>query len=131
MKAFDNSEFEKHREEAKEKWGETEAFREHEEKTRGYTKDTWNRLTGEMEAIFEGFAVCRNQGTAPDSAEAQSLVKTLQHHITAQYYHCTKEILAGLGQMYVLDERFRQNIDTHGDGTASFVCKAIEIYCGK
>ena len=31
--------------------------------------------------------------------------------------------------MYVFDERFKNNIDKNGDGTAEFVCEAIEIYC--
>ena len=70
----------------------------------------------------------KNNSTS-DSAEAQDLVKTLQSHITWNYYLCTNEILSGLGQMYVADERFRKNIDKHGDGTAEFICKAIEAYC--
>ena len=67
----------------------------------------------------------------PDCAETQNLVKTLQNHITENYYHCTNEILTGLGQMYVADERFRNNIDKHADGTAAFICEAIEVYCRK
>lgn len=58
-------------------------------------------------------------------------MKTLQNHITENYYLCTNEILAGLGQMYVVDPRFRDNIDKHGDGTAAFIRDAIEVYCRK
>ena len=79
--------------------------------------------------VFAEFAVCKNSGASADSAEAQTLVAGLQEHITENYYTCTKEILSGLGQMYVLDERFRNNIDKHGDGTAEFSSKAIKIYC--
>ena len=68
-------------------------------------------------------------GLQPDSPEVQNQVKMLQNHITANYYHCTNEILAGLGQMYVADERFKNNIDKHGDGTAEFIREGIEIYC--
>ena len=71
------------------------------------------------------------KGEAPDSTEAQKLVKYLQNHITEYYYLCTNEILAGLGQMYVGDERFKNNIDKNADGTAAFICKAIEVYCRK
>ena len=67
----------------------------------------------------------------PDSEEVQNLVKMLQSHITENYYLCTNEILAGLGQMYVADERFKNNIDKHADGTAAFICEAIEVYCRK
>jgi hypothetical protein len=37
----------------------------------------------------------------------------------------------GLGQMYVADERFKNNIDKHASGTAAFICEAIEVYCKK
>jgi hypothetical protein len=58
-------------------------------------------------------------------------VKKLQSHITENYYTCTIEILSGLGQMYVADERFKNNIDKHADGTAAFISEAIAIYSKK
>ena len=131
MKAFENSEFEKYKTEAKEKWGKTAAYKEHEEKTRGYSKDKWNHLVEEMNDIFAEFAVCMKNKKETNSTEAQNLVKMLQNHISENYYHCTNEILAGLGQMYVADERFKNNIDKHADGTAAFASEAIAVYCGK
>ena len=128
MKAFDNSEFEKYKTEAKEKWGQTDAYKEHEEKTKDYSKEKWNNLAEDMDNIMQQFSLCMRNGENPDSNEAQTLVKTLQNHITENYYHCTDQILAGLGQMYVADERFKNNIDKHADGTAEFVSKAIEKY---
>lgn len=131
MKAFDNSEFETYKAEAQARWGKTDAYKEHTEKTGNYTKDKWNSLADDMNAIFGEFALCMKSDAVPGSEEAQSLVKKLQDHITGNYYTCTVEILSGLGQMYVGDERFRNNIDKHGDGTAAFVGEAIAIYCGK
>lgn len=131
MKAFDNSEFEKHKAEAKEKWGNTDAYKEHTEKTKHYSKDKWNNLANDMDNILAEFAVCMKNGEEPNSNEAQSLVKALQNHITENYYLCTNEILAGLGQMYVADERFKNNIDKHADGNAEFISRAIEVYCRK
>ena len=131
MKAFDNSEFEKYKSEAREKWGNTDAYQEHAEKTKGYSKGKWNDLAAGMDAIMGQFAAVMKQGDTPDSEAAQSLVKTLQNHITENYYRCTNEILFGLGQMYVTDERFKANIDKHGDGTAAFICEAIAVYCNK
>lgn len=55
--------------------------------------------------------------------------KKLQDYITRNFYHCTDEILAGLGEMYVCDERFKKNIDKHAVGTSEFISKAIKIYC--
>ena len=131
MEAFDNSKFETYKAEAQEKWGKTDAYKEHAEKTKHYSQENWNDLADGMDRIMAQFAVCMRNGAAPASAETQSLVKTLQEHITANYYHCTKEILAGLGQMYVADERFQNNIDKHGNGTAAFICEAINAYCHK
>ena len=131
MTAFDNSEFEKYKTEAQEKWGETDAYKEYTEKTKDYSNDNWQSMTDGLNNIFAEFSACMKNGKEPDSEESQSLVKKLQNHISETCYTCTKEILAGLGQMYVYDERFKSNIDIHADGTADFVGKAIEIYCGK
>ena len=129
MCAFDNSEFENYKAEAQERWGKTDAYKEHAEKTKDYSKDKWNNLAEEMNDLMAEFAVSMKNGLQPDSPEVQNQVKMLQNHITANYYHCTNEILAGLGQMYVADERFKNNIDKHGDGTAEFIREGIEIYC--
>ncbi len=129
MKAFDKSEFEKYKDEAKERWGGTEAYKEYENKTNGRTKSDSDALAEGMDMIMGEFSVIMKKDIAHESEEAQELVKRLQGYITSNFYTCTKEILAGLGQMYVLDERFRNNIDRHGDGTAQFISEAISVYC--
>ena len=131
MSAFDSQELEKYKAEAREKWGKTDAYKEHAEKTKNYSRGTWNQLAGEMDGIFAEFAACKAKGETAESDEAQGLVQKLQGYITENYYHCTREILAGLGQMYAADERFRKNIDRHGAGTAVYAARAISVYCGK
>ena len=116
--------------EARERWGGTEAYREYDKKTNGYTKEKWAEANDGLIAIFAEFATCKANGATPESVEAQALVSKLQNHITDNYYTCTDEILAGLGKMYVADERFTKNIDTYGDGTAEFAAKAIAIKFG-
>ena len=81
-------------------------------------------------AIFVEFAELKNDGFAANLPRVQSLVSKLQSYITQNYYTCTDEILAGLGQMYVTDERFKKNIDKYGGGTAEFASKAIAVFCG-
>ena len=117
--------------ETRSRWGNTDAYREHEQKTKNYTKEKWAEANDGMMAIFAEFAACKSSGAVANSAEAQALVVKLQAHITANYYTCTDEILAGLGEMYVADERFKKNIDKHGEGTAEFASKAIRIHCLK
>lgn len=132
---FDNSEFEqaraKYAEEAKERWGNTDAYAENAKKTSGYSKDKWNEVLSGMEEIFKGFADIVEKGLAADSEEAQNQVAKWQQYITDTQYTCTKEILAGLGQMYVCDERFQKNLDKYGEGTAEFMSRAIAYYCEK
>ena len=115
--------------EARSRWGNTDAFREHEQKTKNYTKEKWAEANDGLMAIFAEFAACRAKSALPSSADVQALVAKLQAHITAHYYTCTDDILAGLGQMYVCDERFKKNIDKYGEGTAEFASEAIGIYC--
>ena len=114
--------------EARERWGDTSAYREHKQKTKNYPKEKWAEANDGLMAIFAEFSACKNSGTSADSAEAQALVAKLQAHITANYYTCTDEILAGLGKMYVADERFKKNIDKYGEGTAEFTAEGIRIY---
>ena len=117
--------------EARERYGATAAYREHEQKTKNYTKEKWAEANDGLMAIFAEFSACKNHDESADSAEAQALVAKLQAHITANYYTCTDEILAGLGKMYVADERFKKNIDKYGEGTAEFVAEGIRIYVEK
>ena len=117
--------------EARERYGNTAVYREHEQKTKNYTKEKWTEANDGMMAIFAELASCKASGATADSNEAQALVAKLQAHITANYYTCTDEILAGLGQMYVADERFKKNIDKYGEGTAEFAAEAIAVYCRK
>ena len=117
--------------EARERWGNTDVYREHEKKTKNYTKEKWAEINGGLMAIFAEFAECKNKEFVTNSPEVQSLVVKLQEYITQSYYTCTNEILAGLGQMYVADERFKKNIDKYGDGTAEFAAGAINFFCNQ
>ena len=111
-----------------ERYGNTSAYSEHEQKTKNYTKEKWAEANDGLMAIFAEFSACKNSGVRADFAEAQALVAKLQAHITENYYTCTDEILAGLGKMYAADERFKKNIDKYGDGTAEFASEAISQF---
>lgn len=131
--AFDKSEIEmskqKYAAEVKERWGGTDAYKESEAKTRNYDAKQWKMLDGEGAALLKNFGEQRT--LAPESDKAQKLVTQWQAYITKNFYHCTDEILACLGQMYVGDARFTENIDKNGNGTAAFMARAIAVYCAK
>ena len=117
--------------EVRSRWGSTDEYREHERKAKNYTKEKWAEANDGMMAIFAEFAACKDSGASADSAEAQALVAKLQSHITESYYTCTDVILAGLGKMYVADERFKKNIDKYGEGTAEFSADAMVLYISR
>ena len=115
--------------EARARWGKTDAYKESERRTDGYGKADWQEIHSGMTQRFAQFAAVRGLDAA--DARVQALVKDWQQYITDHFYPCTDEILAGLGQMYVCDERFKANIDQSGEGTAACMARAIAAYTAK
>ena len=114
-----------YQEEARARWGDTEAYRESQRRTAAYTEADWASLTAEMEEIFAGFSRLLQAGEAPESPAAAALVARWQAFISEHYYPCSDEMLAGLGQMYAADPRFAQSMDKAGPGTAAYVARCI------
>lgn len=115
--------------EAKEKWGATSAYQESVKREAARSGAEESVMAAEADAIFAVFA--EKRGCDPTAPEVQELVKRWQDHISHWYYPCTAEILAGLGQMYVGDDRFTQNLDRFGAGVADLMSRAIAVYCQK
>ena len=127
FRAFDRSRLEEYERKAKEMWGDTEAYREYEKKTEGYSGEMIEKTAEDMMKIFAEFG--KIQDKSPDSTEAQGLVRKLQAFITDNYYTCTDQILAGLGLMYAAGGEMTDNIDAAGGaGTAEFAAEAIRVY---
>ncbi|MBO4676088.1 MAG: TipAS antibiotic-recognition domain-containing protein [Oscillospiraceae bacterium] len=113
---------------AKASWGDSEAYREYERKSKGRSDEENRLLGGQMMDIFAEFGSIRSSDPAEHAA--QVLVKKLQGFISEHYYTCTKDILRGLGQMYAGGGDMTANIDRcGGDGTAAFAAEAIRVYC--
>lgn len=126
--AFDTTEIDRYTVEAREKWGKTDAYREFQHKTAGQNADEMRATGDALMDIFAEIGAIRQ--LSPGSDEAQALVAKLQGYITEHYYTCTKQILQGLGQMYIAGDSMTENIDkAGGPGTAEFAHAAIEIYC--
>ena len=123
-----NNEYEdlknKYAEEVRQRWGSTDAYKESQQRNTDFSQ-----AASLLDAVFEEFAELDRSGTSPDDEAAKIQVEKLQRCITDNFYTCTNEILAGLGQMYVADVRFKNYIDKHGEGTAEFVSQCINSYC--
>lgn len=132
FKPFDASALEQakaqYEQEARERWGDTQAYAQSEAKTRAYGKADWEEIAAQAEELYRSLAACMGDG--PASPRAQKLVGQWQAHITRYYYGCTDDMLAGLGALYVADERFTRHIDRFAPGLAAFLGDAIRVYCG-
>lgn len=128
FKAFDNKEMEQYEKEVQERWGNTKAYDEYQQKTKGRTDMEQAEIGSQLMELFAEIGKLRQ--SAPSEQIVQEKVAGIQAFITEHYYQCTKEILSGLGRMYVDDERMKRNIDkAGGEGTAVFVSEAIAVYC--
>ena len=113
--------------EAKSKWGNTAAFKEFEQRFAGKSEQDKDATADGLMNLFKEFGQMMDKSHT--DAEVQNQVQKLKQYITDNYYTCTSEILAGLGQMYVSDARFTENIDkVGGSGCAKFVSEAIKAY---
>lgn len=128
FKPFDKQDLDNYTAQAKAKWGMTDAWKEFEQKTAGQTRDQMKTTGDALMDIFAELGTIRHG--SPDSDAAQALIAKLQNYITKHYYTCTKQILRGLGQMYIAGDSMTENINkAGGDGTADFAHRAIEVYC--
>jgi DNA-binding transcriptional MerR regulator len=129
--AFDMTEIERHKtkyaEEVKQKYGNTDAYKESQLKTATYTKDDWARIMGKQDKIYTKLAALMDK--APSDPQVQALVAEQRQHITDSFYTCTPDIFQRLGDLYVSDERFTANIDKYKPGFAKFLRKAMRLYC--
>ncbi len=127
---FDSSKLDAYARQAREQWGTTPAYAEFAEKSKGRSREAEKVLGAGLMEIFARLGAIRDSDPAGEAAQA--LVGQLQSYITEHYYNCTHQILGSLGQMYAAGGAFTENIDAAGgEGTAAFVNRAIEAYCGK
>ena len=112
--------------EVEERWGETDAYRESRRRTSSYTKDDWLRIKAEGADVERRFADAMRSGAAPDSPEAMDLAEEHRQQITRNFYDCPPEMHAGLGRMYVEDERFTAHYEEIAPGLAQYVSTAVQ-----
>ena len=133
-KIMKKTEYERSREEfaaeARERWGNTAAYRDYTERNKGCDEKDMKDKNHGLDEIFERFTACLESGEKPSGDRAKALTIELQRYITANFYECTDELLMGLGELYSSDERFREHIDKSGKGTAEFVSSAIKSRLG-
>ena len=130
FEAFDTEKINAYAEEAKKKWGHTDAYAEYRRKAGGRGTEQEKEIADGLMKVIAGFQALKQEPA--DAPAVREQVARLQEYITEHYYPCTEEILRGLGQAYTADSRMKENIDrAGGEGTAAAASRAIEAYCGK
>jgi DNA-binding transcriptional MerR regulator len=112
--------------EVEQRWGETDAYRESRRRTSSYTKDDWLRIKAEGADLERRFAEALRSGVAADSEQAMGLAEEHRQHISRWFYDCPPEMHAGLGRMYVEDERFTAHYEQIAPGLAQYVSTAVQ-----
>jgi DNA-binding transcriptional MerR regulator len=115
--------------EARERWGESDAYKESQRRASRYTKKDWAKIKAEGDAINAALVAAFEAGFGPDSDEAQCAIDRHFRQINDRFYPCPLQMYRSLGQMYVADPRFKATYDKLSDGLAEYVRDAVGAYC--
>ncbi|MGE5391209.1 MAG: MerR family transcriptional regulator [Deltaproteobacteria bacterium] len=116
-------------EEVRERWGNTDAYRISRERAARYSKEDWERINNVQMENLRDLARLYRSGVAHDHPDVLEVVARNLKFINDNFYPCSLEVLSGLGQMYVSDERFTAFYDRVATGLAAFYNEAIQHYC--
>jgi MerR family transcriptional regulator, thiopeptide resistance regulator len=122
---FQGFEPEQYEEEARQRWGQTDAYRESARRTKSYTPADWARFSQEQTQVYAGLLSLMQAGVKPQDASVQELVERHRLLIDQWFYPCSPEMHANLASLYEGDSRFEQNIDKFGAGLTRFLVAAI------
>jgi DNA-binding transcriptional MerR regulator len=116
---------EEYQQEARERWGDTEEWKQSQERTARYTKADWQAIKVEGDAVNDAFVAAKRSGAAPDSEVALEAAAAHGRHIQDRFYELSPEMHVCLAQMYVADGRFTKHYDDLEPGLAQYVHDAI------
>jgi MerR family transcriptional regulator, thiopeptide resistance regulator len=116
---------EEYQQEAQERWGDTEAWRQSQQRTSRYTKADWQAMKAEADGINAGFVAALQAGEPADGERATALAEGHRQHITRWFYDCPPDMHACLSTMYTDDERFRKTYEDQATGLAQYVRDAV------
>jgi hypothetical protein len=128
---FDEFQKKEYAEEAKQRWGDTDAYKESKRRTKQYSRDDWTRIKSESEAITRSIADLMLAGRSADDGEVRALAEQHRLHIDRWFYPCSYQMHVALGEMYVADPRFTETYDKVSQGLAQFLSSAIKANAAK
>jgi MerR family transcriptional regulator, thiopeptide resistance regulator len=122
FEGFDPSEYE---DEARDRWGDTDAYRESARRTQAYGEAEWNEIRAESEAIVRELIELMRAGEPAGGPAARALAERHRAHISRWFYLCSPRMHRGLGEMYIADERFTSTYEHQAEGLAAYLHDAI------
>jgi DNA-binding transcriptional MerR regulator len=111
--------------EAQERWGETDAWRQSQRRTKSYTAADWAEIKAESEAVQAGFTAAMDAGEPPTSVMAMDAAEQHRRSIDRRFYDCSYQAHRGLADLYVSDPRFTASYDEIRVGMSEYVRAAI------
>lgn len=125
LEVFGDFDPDQYEDEARERWGDTDAWAESKRRTASYDKATWQQIQDEAAAINERFVALMREGAPVTSDEVMTVAEDHRLHLSRWFYDCGHEMHRNLGDMYVADHRFTENIDANAPGLAAYMRDAI------
>lgn len=119
----------KHETEVEERWGESEAYRTSRDRAAKRSKEDWETLSQKQMNLVKPLVELFRADVPIDDSRVQAVVRANHQFINDNFYDCSLDMFSGLGQMYVMDERFTAFYDRFATGLAVFYNDAIQHYC--
>jgi MerR family transcriptional regulator, thiopeptide resistance regulator len=111
--------------EAEQRWGDTEAWKQSQRRTATYTKQDWIEIQAEVTVINQAFLAAMSAGVPAGAPSVMDIAERHRQHISDRFYDCDHAMHRGLAQMYLADERFGKNYDDMAPGLARYVHDAM------
>jgi MerR family transcriptional regulator, thiopeptide resistance regulator len=122
---FGTDKFAEYTEEAKQRWGDSDAWKQSERRTAAYTKEDWITIKGEADANITGFAEAMRAGEPATGTVAMDLAEAHRQHLSRWFYDCDYQMHRGLAELYVSDARYMAEYDKIEPGFSGYVHDAI------
>ena len=117
--------------EAKEKWGDTDAYKESQKRLASYSKDEIATAQLAMQNATNQVLTAMLAGLPANSEAAMAGAEAHRKSISEYWYECSFEIHKGLATMYLADPRFTAHYESQQVGLAKYIHDAIVANAAK
>lgn len=124
---FTKEEAEKYAEEARQRWGNTDAYKQSQERVKKMGKEGLKKVMEAGQKLLHELAAEMKNGTDVKDAKVQALIARHYDGLRA-FYEPNYEMYRGLAEMYVNDPRFKANYEKVAEGLAEYLRDGMIYY---